>query len=221
MMSARRWGCVCGVLFVILFVQASVVSGQHVVLVTGFEPFGSYTTNPSQLIAESLNGTVIEDAVIIGIVLPVNFTQSVEQATDAIQRYQPDLVVSLGLNVRAQEIRVEKIGINLKRYPKNDGTWSFPRRIDRSGPFLRCSPFPARDIVKKIQAANISAKISCFAGTYICNSLLYQLLGDETWQNGTKIGFIHVPLLDTQDPEGMPLGSMLDAVRIAVQVNMQ
>ena len=45
-----------------------------IVLITGFEPFNGYEINPSQLIAETLNGQNIEDAEIIGIVLPVNFT---------------------------------------------------------------------------------------------------------------------------------------------------
>ncbi len=54
-----------------------------IVLVTGFEPFGMYPTNPSQVIAETLNGSTLNDAEIIGIVLPVNFTTSVERAIEA------------------------------------------------------------------------------------------------------------------------------------------
>ena len=222
MMRVRHAVFVSGILVVALWAQTVGASGENVVLVTGFEPFGSYTINPSQIIAESLNGTVLSNVTIIGIVLPVDFNTSLEQAAEAIQQYHPDLVLCLGLNARAQEIRVEKIGFNVKRYPKDDGTWSFPRRINSSGPLLRFSPLPTRDIVQKIQQANIPAKISCFAGTYVCNALLYQLLGHVAVHNITRrIGFLHVPLLDSQDPEGMPLQSMVDAVTIAIQVNLQ
>jgi pyroglutamyl-peptidase len=83
-------------------------------LVTGFEPFGNYTVNPSQLIAQTLNGSTFNDVDIVGVVLPVDFNESVKMTTDAIQHYHPDLVMSLGLNARSQAIRVEKIGVNLK-----------------------------------------------------------------------------------------------------------
>jgi pyroglutamyl-peptidase len=128
------------------------------------------------------------------------------------------VVISLGLNAKAEFIEVEKIGVNIKRYPKDDGSWSFPQRIDTNGPFLRISHLKANDIVRKIRDADIPAKQSFFAGSYICNALFYGLLGYTKDQGlNTSIGFIHVPLLDSQDPEGMALETMVDAVKIAIQ----
>jgi len=192
-----------------------------IVLVTGFEPFGTYPINPSQVIAETLNGSTLNDAEIIGIVLPVNFTTSVERAIEAVELYHPDVVISLGLNAKAKVIEVEKIGVNIKRYPKDDGSWSFPRRIDTQGPFLRITSLNTHDIARKIRDADIPAKQSFFAGSYICNALFYGVLGYAKDQNlTTSIGFIHVPLLDSQDPDGMPLGMMVDAVKIAIQESL-
>ena len=54
------------------------------VLLTGFEPFDIYEVNPSQLIVEALDGQIIADAQIVGVVLPVDFTFSVENVTQAI-----------------------------------------------------------------------------------------------------------------------------------------
>jgi pyroglutamyl-peptidase len=210
---------ICILLFPIGMYSAS---GAHVVLVTGFEPFGNYTVNPSQLIAETLNGSILNDVEIVGVVLPVDFNESVKITTDAMQHYHPDLVISLGLNARARVIVIEKIGVNLKRYPKDDGTWSFPRRIDVSGSFLRFSSLHTIDIVRKIREANISVQQSYFAGTYVCNTLFYQLLGYVSEQNSSrKVGFIHVPLLDSQDPGGMPLQIMISAVKIAIQTCLE
>jgi pyroglutamyl-peptidase len=222
MMRRQRTLQVLGIFILLFPIGIYSASGAPVVLVTGFEPFDNYTVNPSQLIAEALNGTMLNDAEIVGVVLPVDFNESVEMTTDAIQYYQPDLVLCLGLNARSQDIRVEKIGLNLKRYPKDDGTWSFPRRIDVAGPFLRITPLHTVDIVQKIREANISVQQSFFAGTYVCNAVFYQVLGYLSQQDiSRKMGFIHVPLLDSQDPLGMPLQSMIDAVKIAIQAGLE
>jgi len=220
-MRHRAGFLVIGIFILVISFGASNGTGAKVVLVTGFEPFGVYATNPSQVIAETLNGSTLYDAEIIGVILPVNFTTSVEKAKEAIELYQPDVVISLGLNAKAEVIEVEKIGVNIKRYPKEDGSWSFPRRIDTNGPFLRITSLKANDITQKLRHADIAAKQSFFAGSYICNALFYGLLGYVKDQElNTSIGFIHVPLLDSQDPEGMPLETMVYAVKIAIQESL-
>lgn len=203
-------------------VPVSTASGTPVVLVTGFEPFLNYTVNPSGLIAEELNGSLIGNATVIGIVLPVDFNSSFAQMTQAIDLYQPVLIISTGLNAKAHRINVEKIGYNLKRYQRDDGTWSFPRRIDPTGPFLRVTSLHTRDIVQNIRAADIAVQQSFFTGTYVCNSLFYQSLGYIADHHlDTQVGFIHVPLLDSQDPQGMPLQQMVSAVDIAIQTSLE
>lgn len=220
-MRFRNVACFLGVtLFIVPLVFTSVCTGR-VVLVTGFEPFGGHAINPSQVIVETLNGTTLNGAEIIGIVLPVDFNKSVEVARAAIEQYHPDVVLSLGLAARSKVIKVEKIAVNLKRFPKDDGTWSFPQRIDRNGPFFRVTSLGAGAIAREMRSAGIPARQSFFAGMYICNSLFYELLGDSTENNMTaSFGFIHVPLLDSQDPEGMALETMVDAVKIAIQLGL-
>jgi pyroglutamyl-peptidase len=221
-MRRQRIVLIIGIFILLFPINIYSVSSTHVVLVTGFEPFGNVTVNPSQLIAETLNGSVINDAEIAGVVLPVDSNESVKVATEMIEQYHPTLVISLGLNARARGIEIEKIGVNLKRYPKDDGTWSFPQRIDVSGPFLRFSSIHSIDVVRKIREANISVQQSFSAGIYVCNALFYQLLEYVSEQNrSTKVGFIHVPLLDSQDQEGMPIQTMIDAVKIAIQTSLE
>jgi pyroglutamyl-peptidase len=210
-----------GLVLLVVFSGTMGATAARIVVVTGFEPFGVYPTNPSQVIAESLNGSSIADAEIIGVVLPVNFTASVEKAIDAIELYHPDVVISLGLMAKADHIEVEKIGVNIKRYPLGDGRWSFPRLIEKKGLLLRFTVLPTGDIARTIQEAGIPARQSFFAGTYVCNALFYGLLGYIAEQHlTTVIGFIHVPLLDSQDPQGMPLEQMMNAVTIAIQESL-
>jgi len=221
-MRYQRVELVIGIFILLFPIGMYSASGTQVVLVTGFEPFGNYTVNPSQLIAEALNGSIINDTEIVGVVLSVDFNESAKMTTDMIEQHQPTLVISLGLNAHAQGIEIEKIGVNLKRYPKDDGTWSFPQRIDVSGPFLRFSSLNTINIIRKIREANISAQQSFSAGTYVCNALFYQLLGYVSEQNSViKIGFIHIPLLDSQDHEGMPVQTMVDAVKITIQTCLE
>jgi pyroglutamyl-peptidase len=222
MMKQQQIAQVIGIFILLFPISMYSASGSQIVLVTGFEPFGNFTVNPSQLIAENLNRSIINDAEIVGVVLPVDFNESAKIATDKIEQYHPTLVISLGLNARAQGIEIEKIGVNLKRYSKEDGTWSFPQRIDVSGPFLRFSSLNTINIVRKIREANISVQQSFSAGTYICNALFYQLLGYASEQNSViKMGFIHIPLLDSQDQEGMSLQTMVDAVKITIQTCLE
>lgn len=220
-MRMQKRLCVIGILILLVPLAACNASGAKVVLVTGFEPFGSHSINPSQIIAETLNGSILNDAEIIGLVLPVDFNRSVENTIEAIEHYQPDLVISLGLDARSKVIKVEKLGVNLKRFPKDDGTWSFPQRININGPFLRIASLRTNDIARNIRQAQIPARQSFCAGLYVCNALLYGVSGYISDQNLTTVmGFIHIPLLETQDPKGMSLETMIDAVKIAIQVSL-
>jgi pyroglutamyl-peptidase len=221
MMKGLSCLAILGVLIICVPLVISGASAGDVVLVTGFEPFGLYAPNPSQLIAESLNGTTLNGAEIIGIVLPVDFNESVEKAFHAIEQYHPDLVLSLGLAARSNMIKIENIAVNFKRYPRDDGTWSFPKRIDKYGPFLRFSTLPTREITRRMQVIGIPARQSVFAGTYICNALFYGI-GGYVKENCMNIsyGFIHVPLLDSQDPNGIPLETLVEAVTLAINVSL-
>jgi pyroglutamyl-peptidase len=217
-MKGTRVFVILGVILVCSGAYAGAASCTPVVLVTGFGPFQNYSVNPSGLIAEALNGSSIDGAVVVGVVLPVDYNESFDIAVHVIKQYQPVLVISCGLNPRAHDIHVEKIGVNLKRYQKADGRWSFPRRIDPSGPFLRVSSLRTRTIVRAIRDADISAQQSYNAGMYVCNGLYYQLLGYAHGLNHSLgVGFLHVPLLSSQDPGGMPLETMITAVRLTVQ----
>lgn len=221
-MKGTRILLIVGVFLFCAVSSTGAVSCTPVVLVTGFEPFQNYTVNPSGLIAEALNGSTVAGASVVGVALPVEYNESVEIAVHAITLYHPVLVISCGLNPTARDIHVEKIGLNLKRFQKENGRWSFPRRIDPSGPFLRISPLPTFEVVRAIRNANIPAQQSYYAGMYVCNGLFYQLLGYTHGQNDSMmVGFLHVPLLSSQDPQGMPLETMIDAVKLAIQTSLQ
>jgi len=154
-------------------------------------------------------------------VLPVDFNNSLARLIQAIDYYQPVLLICTGLNAKSHQIRVETVAYNLMRHQKDDGTWSFPRRIDPGGPFLRPGSLSSYEIVRNIRKENIPARISFFPGMYVCNWVFYQSVSYlAAHQMNVRVGFIHVPLFDSQDPEGLPLQEMSAALMIAIQTSL-
>ena len=194
---------------------------KPIVLITGFEPFNGYEINPSQLIAETLNGQNIEDAEIIGIVLPVNFTTSVEYVIQAITDYNPLLVISLGLSPVTHKIDVEKCGINLRWVYRNNNSYPIPKRLNPCGPLIRISPLHTKRIVLELKKVEIPSRQSFHAGFYVCNAVLYGTLNYiKENKIPIKAGFIHVPFLSSQHPDGMDLETMISAVKLAIKISL-
>lgn len=194
-------------------------SSPSVVLVTGFEPFGNYSVNPSGEVALALNGTMVDGAVVVGVVLPVNFTAAVTAAEAAITRYHPVLVISTGLNARLHRIAVEHVAVDLRQQPRVNGRWVPPTVLDPSGPLVRHATIPVKQCVTSMRADGVPVRGSWWAGTYVCNAVFYGELG-YTEGSGVRVGFVHVPLLESQDPSGLPLSVDVTAVRQVISSSL-
>ncbi len=196
----------------------NILNNSNVVLITGFGPFGGHEINPSQLIAENLSGKIINNASLVGIILPVDYLESVIVITDAIESLNPILIISLGLAANYKSIGIEKLALNLKRIKKDNWPYYKIQRINPNDPLFRVSHLPSFKIAKEIQNEGISAKPSFYGGIYICNALLYNVLGYINENNlNIKAGFIHVPLLSSQNPSGMDLEDMISATTIVIE----
>ena len=191
------------------------------ILLTGFGPFNKYSINPSQLIVENLNGTTIGNATVVGRVLSVDFELSRMEICQAIDEVKPSVVLSLGLSPVTRWIDVELIGWNIRGIPKNENPLIPYERLNKSGPLFRLTSLNTFKITNAIWKAGIPAYLSFSAGTYICNSVLYNTLS-YIKENNLPIdaGFIHVPLLSSQDPKGLELETMISAVTQALIVSI-
>jgi pyroglutamyl-peptidase len=193
------------------------INDEEKILITGFGPFDIYDVNPSQLIAESLNGTYINEFKLNSIILPVDYTESVNFTINNIEKINPVLIISLGLSPKANLIEVEKIGVNLKQNDNDEKNWLFLQKIDQNGPFFRISSINTRKVVLYLREAGIPAHQSFSAGLYICNAVLYETLGYIENKNlPIKMCFIHVPFIKSQDSNGMDLDKMINAVQLAI-----
>ena len=189
------------------------------VLLTGFEPFGSASSNPSGEIVKQISGDNIVTAI-----LPVAYTQSAERLLALIAEHNPDVVISLGQAEGRTQITPEKVAINLDdaRLADNEGVMRNDVKILEDGPDAYFSTLPIKEIVEAIKDAGVPAAVSLSAGAFLCNHIFYVA---QNRLKGTKVrsGFVHVPLMDEQAGEfpGLPtmqLDQMVKAVRAMLEV---
>ena len=86
------------------------------ILITGFESWGKYTPNPSQLIVETLDGEIINNVKIIGIVAPVIWGDAVDKICQEINLSIPEIVISKNLT-RKEGIEYARKEWNAPTYP--------------------------------------------------------------------------------------------------------
>ena len=189
------------------------------VLLTGFEPFGTATSNPSGEIVKQISG----DNIVTGI-LPVTYAQSAERLLALIAEHNPDVVICLGQAEGRAQITPEKVAINLDDacLPDNAGVQRSDVKILENGPDAYFTTLPIKEMVNAAKAAGVPASVSPSAGAFLCNHVFYFAQNKFA---GTKIrsGFVHVPLMDSQAPEfpglpTMPLDQMVTAVRAMLEV---
>ncbi|KQL12431.1 pyroglutamyl-peptidase I [Psychrobacillus sp. FJAT-21963] len=164
-------------------------------LLTGFEPFLSFTVNPTMRIVEELNGQYIGEYEIYGRVLTVDFASSGKELLAHIEEIDPDAVISLGLAGGRYKITPERIAINVKDgAADNEGHTPLDESIQMEGEPGYFSTLPIRQMVNKLLEEGLPASISNTAGTYLCNNVMYEGLHyAKTNKPDMPAGFIHIP----------------------------
>lgn len=191
---------------------------------TGFEPFGSSSLNPSQAIVEQLDRAAIAGAELHCHVLPVTFEGASTRLLELIASLQPDVVLSLGQAEGRAQITPERVAVNLDdaRLPDNSGEIRTDVPIDPSAPTAHFTTLPVKAIVEELVAAGIPSALSMSAGTFICNHVFFTMQQALSATN-VRSGFMHVPLMREQAAEfpGLPtmdLTTMVHATERAIAV---
>jgi len=212
---------------------------QSPVLITGFEPFGGMTYNPSAEIARALNGAEIGGRRIVGRLLAVDFARHRTQLESLFSEIAPALYVAFGLATGEDMIRIERFGVNLADFPipDNAGARHTGLAIETDGPAARASTLPCAEIRTALLVAGIPARLSNSAGSYLCNANLYTSLGlSADRRPASACGFIHLPYASEQvaailregkaglDGESaapsLPLATMIAAAKIIIEISL-
>ena len=170
------------------------------VLLTGFDPFGGDSTNPSYEAVKRVPDT-IDGIEVIKKEIPTVFRKSIEILEQSIEEYKPDIVICVGQAGGRYDITIERVAINIDdaRIPDNEGNQPIDEPIFADGDAAYFSSLPIKAITNEIKKEGIPASVSNTAGTFVCNHIMYGLLYliDKKYNN-IKGGFIHVPFLPDQ-----------------------
>jgi len=200
---------------------------EPVILVTGFEPFGSHTMNPSQDLAKALDGRRIGGCAIASAVLPVHHLEASQRVSLLLAEMAPVAVVHLGLADGRARLALERAALNVMDYriPDNAGYRAEGEPCVPEGPAAYFASLPLPEILVALTAEGIPAYVSNTAGTYLCNQTLYRTLHEIAIREmTTRAGFIHVPLLPAMvalsntDQPSMDLPLMLRGVETALRI---
>jgi len=184
------------------------------VLLTGFEPFGGETTNPSWSTVQEVARTWSGPENVVAVELPVDFAAVDRALLDALERVRPDLVICVGQAGGTATLAVERIAINVDdaRIPDNHGSQPIDEPIVADGPAAYFSTLPIKAVVAELDRLGVAAVVSQTAGTYTCNHVFYRLM--HTLE-GTDVrgGFVHVPFAPEQTvgttTASMPIETMV------------
>ena len=185
-------------------------------LITGFDPFGGESVNPSWEAVKLLPDTV-GNYQLHKLQIPTVFGLAPQKVLEAARAIEPDVIISVGQAGTRDSVTPERIGINMRsaRIADNAGRIPVEESIVPGGPDGMFSTLPVAAMVDAIRAANLPAAISNTAGTFVCNDTLYSLLHHY---QGTSVrcGFIHVPWLPEQGTPNLTLEHIVQALIAAI-----
>lgn len=198
------------------------------ILLTGFEPFGGESTNPSWSAAREAAARLRAGGLEVQAVeLPCVFGDAVRVLEAAMEQYRPDLVICAGQAGGRARVSLERIAINCDdaRIPDNAGNAPVDQPVVTGGPAAYFSTLPVKAALADLLAAGIPAEVSQTAGTYVCNHVFYGLMHALRHRPGTRGGFVHVPFEPAQLPPGstdpaLPLEQLVEALAVVVRTTL-
>lgn len=172
-----------------------------------------------------LEGKAIEGGVIVTCHVPVTRFDSINTVIEAIEKHQPDCVITVGQAAGRAAITAERIAINVDdfRIPDNAGHQPIDEPVVAEGPDAYFSTLPIKRVVRTLQEQGIPSLVSNSAGTFVCNHLFY---GVQHHLKSTPVrhGFVHIPLLPEQDPSGnqptMSLDIIVEGLKLIAEVSL-
>ena len=173
-------------------------------MVSGFEPFGGDSTNPSREIALGLGAgpppEPFSDCACL--VLPTEYEDAAARLLGAVNAGRPDVLIMFGLAARSTAYRLERFALNLADCVDADNAGCVKRdaQIASDGPAALRTDLDLEWIANRTFALTGHApQISNHAGTFVCNFVYYSVLSQFALSQfaveapNTTALFVHVP----------------------------
>ena len=186
-------------------------------LITGFDPFGGESVNPSweavQLLPDRIGAFELYK-----LQIPTVFGVAAQRVLQQAAQVNPDVILCIGQAGGRTAVTPERIGINVRsaRIADNAGNQPQEEPIVPNGPDGLFATVPVVKMTLAIQNAGLPGAVSNTAGAFVCNDTLYTLLHHYA---GTSVraGFIHVPYIPEQGTPSLPLEQTVQALTAAIE----
>ena len=190
---------------------------EQVLLITGFDPFGGDSINPSWEAVKKLPDR-IGNWKLCKLEIPTVFSLAAETVLRKAQEVAPAAILCLGVAAGRSAVTPERIGINVRsaRIPDNRGNQPKEEPVIPGGGDGLFSTMRVSAMAAAIEAMGLPGAVSNTAGTFVCNDTLYTLL-HHYQGTGVKVGFLHVPQLPEQGEPSLPLEDTVRAITAAIQ----
>lgn len=191
------------------------------VLLTGFDPFGGESLNPSWLAVQSLQGRRIAGHKMVAAQLPTVFDTSLVELARLLRQHRPALVICVGQAGGRAAISLERIAINVNdaRIADNAAAQPVDTPVVAGGPAAYFTSLPIKAMLLALQSEGIAAEVSQTAGTFVCNHVFYGLMHQLATLRGFKRirgGFVHVPWLPEQGQPSMTTDALVRGLRLLI-----
>jgi pyroglutamyl-peptidase len=183
------------------------------ILLTGFDPFGGESINPSWEAVRRLDGKRIGGHRIVARQLPTEFAGSLDLLKAAVREIAPVILLGVGQAGGRTQLSIERVAINVQdaRIADNAGAQPVDEPVVADGPAAYFSTLPIKAMLAALHAKGLPAEISQTAGTYVCNHIAYAMLHLASKKRGVRAGFIHIPYLPAQAAHLRGAASMAQA----------
>jgi pyroglutamyl-peptidase len=205
---------------------------DRIAVLTGFEPFAGFQINPSWEAAKAFDGLELNSHTVKSFQIPLRYREIKQTIERIVDSQKPAMIISLGQSYRPV-ISLEKVALNFADLTEANTLYNCGSRpndeiLEPDAPAAYFTTLPTRKILSELRKNAIPAEISCDAGTFGCNQLLFHIM-HKIHSEGldTLAGFIHVPCLPSQAVQlqetrratvpSMELERTIKAVEIAVK----
>jgi pyrrolidone-carboxylate peptidase len=197
------------------------------IILSAFSRYGDYPANSSELVAESLQGTVPAGYLVHTEIFPATIPDGENRGAsllNAAASLNASGIVCLGMASKKRSLCIETIARNIT-YGKYCPPELEENPINSDNPLGEQLPIDLYSWqIKKYrnicQRARISVRFSCDAGGFCCNHLMYQMedlrLRNESFRSIPWI-FMHIPC----SPEAVPpsVEAFTAAGKVTMSVN--
>lgn len=169
------------------------------ILVAGFKPYSSYSTNP----AEEILPMIHEDDVST-VLLDVSYSRSQKQILKALAESEADAVVVVALSPFIKSPAIERYAYNSMDSvePDMDGVVKSGEEIIKGGSSNLFPPVDVTTIDAYVLSQGNTSQLSIEPGKYVANAVYYRALSA-----GMPTIMVHVPFAET-----FPLSESRDTI---------